>query len=51
MTDMNPTNDYSHQNISSQSNGATESWLDINDKEDPRGRLGEGWPWSRPGKS
>jgi hypothetical protein len=24
-----------------------ESWLDIKDEDDPRGRVGAGWPWSK----
>lgn len=24
-----------------------DSWLSIKDEEDPRGRVGEGWPWSK----
>lgn len=24
-----------------------ESWLNIKDEQDPRGRVGEGWPWSK----
>jgi hypothetical protein len=23
------------------------SWINIKDKEDPRGRVGEGWPWQK----
>lgn len=23
------------------------SWIDTKDEEDPRGRVGEGWPWDR----
>ena len=48
MTDINPTNHIVDKSASNQDNGTSESWLDINDKDDPRGRLGEGWPWNRP---
>ena len=25
----------------------TDSWLNKDDKDDPRGRVGENWPWSK----
>lgn len=32
--------------LTGQSNGPeVDSWLNTNDPEDPRGRVGQGWPW------
>ena len=36
------------QELTGQGNGPdADSWLNTQDPEDPRGRVGEGWPWAK----
>lgn len=39
---------HNHSSSSSSSVvGHTNSWINTKDENDPRGRVGEGWPWER----
>lgn len=38
---------YVDESVKDMSINDADSWLNIDDKEDPRGRVGENWPWSK----
>ena len=41
------SNKFKESNLVSAESSDADSWINIDDEEDPRGRVGVQWPWER----
>lgn len=47
MVGYSASNKFKESNLVSAESSDADSWINIDDEEDPRGRVGVQWPWER----